>query len=86
MIEPLKHALKRLPPLGGLIAARDALVTERDALLESQRMLASEREALLQQRELLRESHAALTSERDMLLRWAGPEHLAAAPLSRSGP
>jgi hypothetical protein len=33
MIESLKRALKRLPPLGGLIAARDALVTERDALL-----------------------------------------------------
>jgi hypothetical protein len=74
MIEPVKRALKRLPPLAGLIAARDALAAERDALLESQRLLASEREALLQQRDTLRGCHAALTSERDMLLQWAGPE------------
>ena len=68
MIEPLKRALKRLPRLGRLITARDALAAERDALLESQRSLASDREALLQQRDALRESHAAVTSERDMLL------------------
>ena len=74
MLEPLKRALTRLPPLGRLIAARNALATERDALLESQRSLASDREALLQERHTLRESHAALASERDMLLQWAGPE------------
>jgi predicted O-methyltransferase YrrM len=74
MIEPLKRALKRLPPLRGLLAARDALAAERDALIQSQRILAGERETLMQQRDMLRERHAALTGERDMLLQWAGPE------------
>lgn len=75
----IKQALTRIPPLGTLVAARDALVRERDELIEARR-------AFLDTIAALHVQQAALQNERDALLYWAGPEPRFAPPGHFSSP